>query len=304
LHSLKVFQTNLFGTVSSPKQNRAGSHKLYYPPGHFYSPIVDPAEADRHLSAIESRPSPESVPGIVIDRAEMVRTWHKLLPLILDSPFGGTPSSDCRYSLENPYYSWGDGNVLQAMIRLYRPKRIIEIGSGWSSVCMADTVTHYLDGDCELTFIEAHPQRLHDLLGAGIASKNIAILESRVQDVATDIFDRLSTADILFIDSSHVLRTGSDVCYELFDIMPRLAAGVLVHIHDIFWPFEYPRRWAVDENRSWNELYAVRALLTHNECWNIVLFNSYLAQLERDLIGRTYPDFYRRSTAALWLQRR
>jgi hypothetical protein len=67
--------------------------------------------------------------------------------------------------------------------------------------------------------------------------------------------------NVLFIDSTHVLRTGSDVCFELFEILPRLSPGVLVHIHDMFWPFEYPRSWVVEENRSWNELYAVRAFL-------------------------------------------
>jgi predicted O-methyltransferase YrrM len=305
MNSLKALLSHLIG--ASPKLERNPSQvtqELYYPPGHFYSPIVDREEANQHISEIEARPTPQMIQGIAIDRAEMVRTWHKLLPLIASSPFKERPSGCFRYAFENPYYSWGDGNVLQAMIRLCLPKRIMEIGSGWSSICMIETINHFLDGSCELTCIEAHPKRLRDLLGSEARQPNLTIWESRVQQVPVEAFDRLETGDILFIDSSHVLRTGSDVCHELVEILPRLSSGVIVHIHDIFWPFEYPRRWAVDENRSWNELYAVRLFLTQNDCWNVIMFNSFMAQMERKLIERTYPDFYKRPAAALWLQRR
>jgi len=94
------------------------------------------------------------------------------------------------------------------------------------------------------------------------------------------------------------------VCFELFEILPRLSSGVLVHFHDMFWPFEYPRTWVVDENRSWNELYGVRALLTDNDAWRVLLFNDYLARLERPMIESTYPQFLRNSGGALWLMRR
>ena len=113
----------------------------------------------------------------------------------------------------------------------------------------------------------------------------------------------LEKATYCSVDSTHVLRTGSDVCFELFEILPRLAPGALVHFHDMFWPFEYPRSWAVDENRSWNELYAVRAFLTNNEQWEVVFFNDYFAKLETKRIEDTYPNFLRNSGGALWLRR-
>jgi methyltransferase family protein len=277
---------------------------LYYPPGHFYSPIVDPVEAGQHISEIESRQMPETLDGIAIDRAAMRQTWQMILPMIESSPFREKASGEFRYALENPYYSWGDGNVLQAMIRHYRPQRITEIGSGWSSACICDTVHHFLNDAVELTFVEPYPKRLRDLLGNGASKLNISVLECKVQEVNLDIFERLEGGDFLIIDSSHVLRTGGDVCYELFEILPRLASGVVVQIHDIFWPFEYPREWAVNDNRSWNEIYAVRAFLTYNDRWNIVMFNSYMALVERNLVANTYPDFSKRSPGAIWLQRR
>ena len=277
--------------------------ELYYPPGHFYSPIVDRNEADRHLSLLEAAGVPETLPDIGIDRAGLVRTWGELAPFIASAPFEERPAGAFRYGFENPYYSWGDAGVLYAMIRRYCPRRIIEIGSGWSSLCIADTVDAYLDGSCAVTLIDPHPKRLMDLLAGKDPGRNVEIIEGAIQDVTLTLFAGLEPGDFLFIDSSHVLRTGSDVCHELFEILPRLARGVLVQIHDIFWPFEYPRRWSVDENRSWNELYAVRAFLTCNSSWKVLMFNSYLAQLERNLVEDTCLYFYKREVGALWLRR-
>jgi hypothetical protein len=99
------------------------------------------------------------------------------------------------------------------------------------------------------------------------------------------------------------MRTGSDVCFELFEVLPRLAPGVFVTIHDMFWPFEYPRYWAVDENRSWNEIYAWRAFLTGNSQWRIVFFNDYFEKFEKSRIESTFPNFLKNSGGAIWLQR-
>src|SRR5262249_36932105 len=147
------------------------------------------------------------------------------------------------------------------------------------SACTIDTVERFLSHECELTFIEPYPALLRTLFG-GIVPR-AEVIEKPVQEVPLSVFESLQANDILFIDSTHVMSTGSDVCFELLEILPRLAPGVLVHFHDMFWPFEYPRPWAVDENRSWNELYAVRAFLIGNRTWHVVLFNDYMAKLER-----------------------
>jgi NAD(P)-dependent dehydrogenase (short-subunit alcohol dehydrogenase family) len=275
--------------------------KLFVPPGHYYSPIVHPVEAERRLAALEAAPVPDALPGIRLDRPEMVRTWRTLVPFLASIPFPDRKEPRYRYAFENDFYSWGDGSVLHAMLRLHRPRRLVEIGSGWSSACTLDTVEHYMGGDCELTFIEPFPQSLRDLIGHDARAR---IIEAPVQQVPLAVFTALQEGDVLFIDSTHVLRTGGDVCFELFEILPRLARGVLVHFHDMFWPFEYPRRWAVDENRSWNELYAVRLMLSGSDDWRIVLFNDYLGRFERPMIEATYPPFLNNPGGALWLQRR
>src|SRR5215475_2443028 len=277
------------------------SVKLFVPPGHFYSPITDPIEASRHLTLKDARPVPEHLPGISLDSAAMMRTWKNLMPFLSTIPFYGPKIAQFRYHFENPSYSWGDGSILHAMLRLHRPKHLIEIGSGWSSACTLDTVEGYLEGECDVTFIEPYPQLLRDIIGG--STVNYRILEIPVQQVPEATFEILESGDILLMDSTHVLRTGSDVCFALFDILPRLASGVFVHFHDVFWPFEYPLQWVIDENRSWNEIYAVRAFLSHNDAWRIVFFNDYFAKHEQAVIGSTYPQFMLNSGGALWLRR-
>jgi hypothetical protein len=100
------------------------------------------------------------------------------------------------------------------------------------------------------------------------------------------------------------VKTGSDVVYELFEILPRLRSGVVVHFHDVFYPFEYPFEWVVVRNYSWNELYALRAFLMGNQDWEIMFFNDYFARIERDRIARDAPEILRNPGGGLWLRRR
>lgn len=277
------------------------SVSLFVPPGHFYSPIVEPREADAHLSKLVPVAEADHIEGIAIDRAAMVDLWNDLLPFMLSSPFKDELAGENRYAFDNSAYAWGDGSVLHGMLRYFSPKRVIEIGSGWSSACMLDTVDKYLDGNCEIQFIEPYPQLLRTIVGP--TQSNVRIYENFVQSVPVDIYDALEPNDILLIDSTHIVKTGSDCCFEMFNILPRLKPGVIVHIHDMFWPFEYPRHWVVDENRSWNEIYAIRALLTDNPNWKIIMFNDYMERFESDLVKKTYPTFLKAAGAALWLQR-
>jgi hypothetical protein len=274
---------------------------LYVPPGHFFSPVVDPTEADRHISRLEANPIPLFLDGIKIDGQQMIEKWSSLLPFLDNIPFAQFKMSGFRYAFENPSYSWGDGSILYAMLRSHQPRRVVEVGSGWSSACALDTADKYFKNECEFTFVDPYPQLLISLIGK--LTKSVRIIEMPIQQVPLAAFEALRAGDILFIDSTHVLRTGSDVCFELFEVLPRLASGVLVHFHDMFWPFEYPRLWAVDQNRSWNELYAVRAFLTNNDDWRVIFFNDYFAKTKRELIAASYPAFLKNSGGALWLQR-
>lgn len=286
--------------LSDEFQNSAGT-PLFVPPGHFYSPIVDPNTVEAYLADVESRPLPDHLPEIPLDRTEMIETWQAMVPYLLQLPFEMQKTEPYRYQYDNTMYSWGDASVLSGIINLFRPSRIIEIGSGWSSACMLDTVEHILNLDTKITFIEPYTAILRDVLGEDFSK--IHVIEEGVQNVDLTVFDQLEANDILFIDSTHVLKTGSDVEFELFKILPRLKDGVIVHFHDMFWPFEYPRPWVIEENRSWNELYGIRAFLSGNKEWKVLFFNDYMHKIELDLVRDSYPAFLNNSGGALWLQK-
>jgi hypothetical protein len=285
--------------LNSEEFRRRTAVPLFVPPGHFYSPIVDPAKASRYLAELEANPNPDMLPGIALSRSEMRDLWQVLLPYLTSAPFSNERLDGLRYYYDNPAYSFGDGSVLHAMLRHFQPKHFVEVGCGWSSACTIDTVLSYFETPCRLTFIDPHPQLLNTLIGG--AEDHVAILPTEVQNAPHSVFDELEKGDILFIDGSHVLSTGSDVCFALFEVLPRLRRGVIVHFHDMFWPFEYPKYWVVKENRSWNEIYAIRAFLTHNSRWRIVFFNNYFLQFERDLIAETFPLFLENPGGSLWL---
>src|SRR6202035_2845754 len=125
-----------------------------------------------------------------------------------------------------------------------------------------------------------------------------------VQDVPVSTFSTLNENDILFIDSTHVLKTASDVHYELFSILPSLNEGVLIHVHDIQYPFEYPRQWLFADNYSWNEIYALRAFLMYNSAFEVVFWNALFAQRQPKLVYETNPLFLKYPGSSIWLRAR
>jgi Methyltransferase domain len=152
---------------------------------------------------------------------------------------------------------------------------VIEIGSGYSSVALLDVNQRHLDNAIACTFVEPYPELLESLLRPGDRER-IRIHPHPVQDVGREVVAPLRAGDVLVVDSTHVLKTGSDVNTILFEILPALASGVYIHFHDVFYPFEYPREWVYQE-RAWNEVYARRAFLQYNDAFEIVYFNHFFA---------------------------
>lgn len=242
-------------------------------PGHFYSPIPDIDDIRANSRTIFDR-SPTELPGINARAQEQIDLARDFVEFYQQMPFPEKQQSDRRYYLDNSYFSYGDGVVLYSMMRRFRPKRIIEVGSGFSSAAMLDVDDHFYGRDIDFTFIEPYPQRLRALLRETDAAR-CQILEMPVQQVAAGVFATLKANDYLFIDSSHVAKTHSDVVHLLFNVLPSLDVGVIVHFHDILWPFEYPSLW-LDHGRAWNEAYFVRAFLQYNDSFEILYFNSMM----------------------------
>jgi hypothetical protein len=222
-----------------------------FPSGHHYSPVVDPADPYA-IRAVCGRVSAPVPPGLSVDLDRMQALLRRLAVHRPLWPFAPHQAPGCRYYHENPFFGYHDASVYFSMLLEYRPRRVIEIGSGFSSCLLLDTREKFFSGDMTITLIDPSLDRLDQLTDASDLS-NVRLLECPLQDVPERVFDQLTVNDILFIDSSHVAKTGSDVNCYLFEILPRLAAGVLIHVHDILYPFEYPESWIVDEKRSWNE---------------------------------------------------
>ncbi|MGA2550132.1 MAG: class I SAM-dependent methyltransferase [Burkholderiaceae bacterium] len=280
---------------------RASRAGLFVLPGHFYSPIVQRAHARRHLEQLPAD-FRDKVGEIRIDRSGHLAFWAEIRPLLEEIPFRNEPVAGLRYYFDNDAFGVGDGSMLYAMLRHFRPRRLIEVGSGYSSACSLDTIERFLGNSVETTFIEPHPALLERLLTPSDRGR-VRVIPTPVQDVEPAFFDVLESGDLLFIDSTHVLKTGSDVAFELFEVLPRLKAGVVVHFHDIFAGFEYPRAWVVDDNRSWNELYALRAFLMYNDAFEIIFFNSFFAHSCADEIRASYPRFLENPGGSLWLRK-
>jgi predicted O-methyltransferase YrrM len=241
-----------------------------------------------------------SLPGIDLRGDEQIALVRDLATFYAEIPFPRQQSPQSRYWFENWAYSYSDAIFLYSMLRHLQPRRVIEVGSGFSSAAMLDTADRWLPST-SFTFIDPDTATLDALLRPTDRDR-VTIARTRLQDVPLTTFDSLSANDILFIDSTHVSKTGSDVNRILFDILPRLASGVHIHFHDVFYPFEYPKEW-VYEGRAWNEDYILRAFLEFNDSFEVVLFGTWLAQFHRDLLDELMPMTRENPGGSLWLKR-
>jgi len=260
-----------------------------YEPGHFYSPIPSldeiQADADRIFGQTD-------VPGVDLNLPAQRALLDTFKSTHTEFPYdfiGGRENPKHRYRwLAGSQYRYSDVVFLYHAMRHLRPKRIIEIGSGFSSAVMLDLNEQFFDSRIELTFIEPYPKRLFRLISEQERARHTVITE-KVQGVPIETFQALEENDILFVDSSHVVRVGSDVNHIIFNILPTLRKGVCVHFHDIFFPFELPRHWIFRHKRFWNESYLLRAFLMNNDSYEIFLFNTLLQQRYRSWFEKEMP---------------
>lgn len=266
-------------------------------PGSFYSPIPDLAEVRREETRIFDR-SKKEVAGINLNEQAQLSLLKSFKKSYDEIPFSSERNSQ-RYYYENSYFSYGDAIILYCLIRRVNPSNIIEVGSGFSSCVMLDTNELFFNDSISCTFIEPFPVRLYSLLRKEDVNKN-KILAQKVQDIGIDYFNSLKSGDILFIDSSHVSKAGSDVNYIFFEIFPLLNKGVYIHIHDIFFPFEYPKEH-IYSGKSLNESYLLRSFLQFNDAFEIIYFNSFMAEFHSDVIGETMPLCLKRTGGSIWL---
>jgi predicted O-methyltransferase YrrM len=173
------------------------------------------------------------------------------------------------------------------MLRHAGARRVIEVGSGFSSAAMLDLNEFTWSGRMQLTFIDPDMSRLRKLLKPDDQAR-VTLIEQKVQDVPTSVFAALEPGDVLFIDSSHVSKLGSDVNRLFFDVLPVLKPGVFVHIHDVTGNLDYPRDW-FEEGRAWNEQYLLRAFLMYNRAWRVEMFSSLIYNVQNAFLRKRMP---------------
>ena len=274
----------------------------FVPSGHYFSPSPSIKEIISKENTIWGE-MPKEIPGINLNTDGQFDLLDKLEVFYKDIPFEDQKKDGLRYYFDNNAYGYSDAIFLYFMIRYLRPKRVIEVGSGFSSCVILDTNELFFDSKINVSFIEPYPELLKSLIKESDLLNNM-LHSSGVQDVPLSFFESLESGDILFIDSTHVSKIGSDVNYIIHKVLPVLASGVHAHFHDIFYPFEYPKEWVIEERRFWNEQYLLRAFLEFNSEYEIVIFNTYLEYLFRSKLEERFPLIFKNPGGSIWIKRK
>ena len=240
------------GVQGMPVSRRIFSRIGVFPiEDHYYEPLFNPA----HLN--EKFAEPRDLPAIDWNREGQLEFLKQLTFFSNEIP-----------NLPNTSFSGADAEYLYCLLRFLKPRKIIEVGSG-NSTRMAIKALSKNQIPCSHICIEPYEQ-------SWLESSGATIIRKRLEDTDRTIFSQLQSGDILFIDSSHVIRPQGDVLTEILEILPLLAPGVVVHFHDIFSPRHYHYKWVAEEVRLWNEQYLLEAFLSHNCQWEILGALNYL----------------------------
>jgi predicted O-methyltransferase YrrM len=215
--------------------------------------------------------------------------------------------SSLRFNFFNDFYSEVDAAIYYTLIREIKPTKIIEIGCGYSTQIAALAIAqNQQEGKTgKIICIEPYPEP--QLVEANL---DVELLIERVENIDLKIFEQLSSGDILFIDSTHTVKFGSDVCREILEILPALTSGVWIHFHDIFFPYDYPPEWLIEKRLAWNEQYMVEAFLAYNSHFEVVLANHWLSVDYPQEVAKIWPGVIKwekdpyHHCAGLWLRKK
>ena len=267
-------------------------------PYHFYQPVVRP-------SAVAEWGVEDPLIGVDLRVDAQLRLLVRLEKFAAEVPtaaVGSRAGGGAAFDYSNVSFKSGDAEALYGMVRLFHPARVVEVGAGHST----RMIRHALDAnardghDSSHTIIEPYPKPWLAGLGAQ------EIVRERVERTDTRRFEDLAENDILFIDTSHVVRLGGDVLHLYLHVIPSLRPGVLVHMHDVFLPRDYPREWAADQKKFWTEQYLLQAFLGFNSQFEVLLALAYLSQHRHDELCRACPVYATepgRVPGSFWMRR-
>jgi predicted O-methyltransferase YrrM len=265
---------------------------------HYFEPVPDTRNLSDELWRNHS-----ALVGVAIPLKEEQQRFLDSLSAFRDEyealPRTRSEANGNLFYLENRSFESVDGEVYYAMIRSRKPAQVIEVGGGFSTYLAAQAMIK--NGTGNLTAIDPHPNAILRK-GFGGLSRVLAV---PIQDVPLGVFEGLTAGDFLFIDSSHIVSIGSDVLYEILEVLPRLKPGVIVHIHDVFLPSHYPKNRVLGKKEFWNEQYLVQAFLEFNSAYQILFAASYMHLKHPEVLAGVFSSYNRDSRwpGSLWLQR-
>jgi hypothetical protein len=202
---------------------------------------------------------------------------------------------------QNNFWNSADALVQYGLLRSRKPSKLIEVGCGFSSLLAARALRKNSEENpglkTEVTMIEPYPRR--ELLGK--LPRDWRLVESILQRCPLEWFEKLGPGDVLFYDGSHCCHTASDVNWFFFQVLPRLREGVLIHVHDIFFPSDYPRLWLFDRLQSWNEQYLLQAFLMNNSAYRVEIGNAFIARERTAEMKALYGDIQPFWGASFWM---
>jgi hypothetical protein len=255
---------------------------------HYYNPIPN-------LNALKNDPwlNPTKLVGIDIREEDQVKLLTQFASKF-KSEYSAFPqkkqSIPYKYYLRNGAFQFVDACILYCMIRQFKPRKIFEIGSGWSTFLSAEALLRNKEETGSLGELVAFEPYPNDTLKAGFPGLSKLII-SKVEDINLAKFEELGENDILFIDSSHVLKIGGDVKFLYLEVLPRIQRKVLVHCHDIFLPADYPQSWVVKDHKFWTEQYLLQAFLIFNTSFEVLWAGNYMRLKHPELLKKAFNSF-------------
>ena len=254
-------------------------------PNHFYWPVPDLNQLEKRDWTIYSTP-----PSCKFDLKQQIALAQELARSYGHEVRFSDRACEDEYHYGNGYFEAVDAEMAYRMLRNFKPRRIIEIGTGYSTRVLAAALQKNLERDeidGRLISVDPYPERS----AANSRSHRVEQISAAVQDVHLEFFDTLESNDILFIDSSHVVATGSDVLREYLEVLPRLAPGVLVHVHDIFLPSDYPRTAVLNNLWFWSEQYLLQAFLSFNSKFEVLWGSSAMQAQCPWILDECFPNW-------------
>lgn len=271
-------------------------HGFHVTPVHFYQPIPDTQSLPETIWK-----QPSELVGIDMNHAMQLDLLRNCFPKFRDEyqQFPTKPTgNENRFYLGNHLFDDTDALVAYCMVRQFQPRLIIEVGSGFSSLVLGDAAAR--NDSSGLICVEPFPR---EFLRQGFPRLR-SLIEKKVQEIDLNFFSQLESGDILFIDSSHTVKIGGDVNYLFLEVLPRLKPGVIVHVHDIFLPFEYRRDWVLDEFRFWTEQYLLQVFLMFNSEFEVLMANNYLNHYHQEDLKAAFPDLSSWGGGSFWMRRK